>query len=140
MTARERDETRALIVQAVHDAMPEAVEKAMPEMLGEALGPIVNRTVAKAIRRTRIGAIVGYLILAGGLGYVIKDNRDRAQAGRAVLCKIITDGDSTTYAYHREGLLNDRQLDRALRQAARYREQLGPAPYCSPTISRPPMP
>lgn len=110
----------------------------MPLALGEALGPLVNRTVAKAIRRYIVGAAVGYLLLALGLGYVIHDNRVRSTEGRAVLCKIITQGDSTTYAYRREGLLNRRQLRRALRQSAEYRRQLGPARPCSPTITPPP--
>lgn len=150
MGPNERDETRALVVQAVHDAMPEA--------LAEALGPEIRRTVQREVttavktevakqtsraithvlRRYIFGALVGYVLMAVGLGYVIKDNRDRATQGRAVLCRIIRDGDSTTYAYQREGLLNERQLRRALAKSAQYRRELGPAPACSASITPPP--
>lgn len=140
MTHGEQGELHSAIEEAVAKALPKAVEDAMPMAIGEALGPLVNHTVRKAIRRTRVQAIVGYLVLALGLGYVIHDNRERSTAGRAVLCKIIRQGDSTTYAYQREHLLNDRQVRRALRQSAEYRRQLGPAPACSPAITPPPMP
>jgi hypothetical protein len=130
VSPNERDETRALIIQAVHDAMPEA--------LGEALGPIINRTVAQAIRRTRMWAIVGYIVLAAGLGYVIHDSRARSTQARGVLCEIITKGDASLYAYRHEGLLNKRQLRRSLEQSAEYRRLLGPAPACSPMLTPPP--
>lgn len=138
MTIRERDETRALVVQAVHGAMPEALAEALGPEIKRAVAREVKGTVSHVLRRYVLGATIGYVILAAGLGYVIHDNRVRSTQGRAVLCKIITQGDSTTYAYHREGLLNKRQLRRALRQSAEYRRQLGPAPACAPTITPPP--
>jgi hypothetical protein len=139
LTNGEQDELHAAIEQAVAKALPEAVENAMPLALGEALGPLVNHTVWKAIRRTLRWAVLGYLLLVVGLGYAIHDNRQRSTAGRAVLCKIITQGDSTSYAYSREGTINPAQLRRALRQSAEYRRQLGPAPACSPGITPPPL-
>jgi hypothetical protein len=139
LTGLERDELHAAVEKAVAKALPAAVGNAMPLALGEALGPLVNRTVWKAIRRYVLGATVGYVVMALGLGYVIHDNRQRSIAGRAVLCKIITQGDSTTYAYQREHLLTDRQVLRALHQSAEYRRQLGPAPACSPGITPPPL-
>jgi hypothetical protein len=138
VTNGEQDDLHAAIEKAVAEALPAAVEQAMPMALGEALGPLVNRTVWKAIRRYILGSIVGYLIAYAGLGYVVHDNRERSTAGRAVLCKIITQGDSTSYAYRTEGTINDRQLRRALQQSAEYRRQLGPAPACSPQITAPP--
>jgi hypothetical protein len=134
----EQEQMHAAIERAVAKALPKAVEDAMPLALGEALGPLVNRTVWKAIRRYVTIATLGYVLMAAGLGYVIHDNRQRSTAGRAVLCKIITQGDSTVYAYQREGTLTDRQVARALKQSAEYRRQLGPAPACSPGITPPP--
>jgi hypothetical protein len=138
LTHGEQGDLHAAIQKAVAEALPKAVEDAMPLALGEALGPLVNRTVWKAIRRYILGSVLGYLILAFGLGYVIHDNHQRSIAGRAVLCKIITQGDSTSYAYHTEGTINGRQLRRALKQSAEYRKQLGPAPACSTAITAPP--
>jgi hypothetical protein len=138
VTHGEQDDLHAAIQEAVNDALPKAVEDAMPMALGEALGPLVNHTMWKAIRRYILGSVLGYLILAAGLGYAIHDNRARSTAGRAVLCKIITQGDSTSYAYRAEGTINDKQLRRALKQSAEYRKQLGPAPACSPAITAPP--
>jgi hypothetical protein len=138
MTTQERDDMRQAVIETVNETLPKAVYDAMPEALGEALGPLVNHTVAKAIRRYVVGAAVGYVILALGLGYAIHDGRVRGTRARAVLCRLITKGDSTLYAYHREGLLNDRQLRRALRQSAESRRDLGPAPNCVSMVTGPP--
>jgi hypothetical protein len=139
VTNGEQDELRVAVERAVAEALPAAIENAMPLALGEMLGPEVKHTVWKAIRRYILGSLVGYLIFAFGLGYVVHDNRQRSIAGRAVLCKILTQGDSTTYSYQREGTINGQQLRRALKQSADYRKQLGPAPACSPGITPPPL-
>jgi hypothetical protein len=141
MTDDERtlhEAVKAAAREALEEKVDEAVAAQMPEALGGALGPLIHAAVRADFKRYRLQAIVGFLVLALGLGYAIRDNRERSTRARGVVCQIITAGDSTAYAYEREGTISRRQLLRALRQSAEYRALLGPAPACSPGLTPPP--
>lgn len=72
-------------------SVEDAVREELPLAIGEVLGPMIHSAVRSDMRWWRRCAIVGYLVLAIGLGYVIHDNRERAtQAGH--------DADRTTGA------------------------------------------
>jgi hypothetical protein len=90
----------------------------------------------KRLRRYRNQAIIGFLILAAGIGFAIKDQHDTSQRARQVVCQIITRGDKQAYIYTREGVINSTQLHRALTQSAEDRKLLDA--NCDTGITPPP--
>jgi hypothetical protein len=100
-----------------------------------------KRSEAK-LRRYRNQSLAGFVILLLGVGIAvhgnavaITDSAQRSTSGRSVICKLITQGDQQTYKYEHEGTLTHLQAQRALKESALARKQLGPAPGCSPTIT-----
>lgn len=139
MTDAEKAALQQTVKEAVNEACDEKLEETvkahLPLALGEVLGPEIHRAISVRTRRWRLLVMVGYLLMFGGLFYVVKDNRDRATSGRSVVCQILVGGDASLYAYEREGTLTRRQLRRGLKQSAEYRRLLGPAPGCHPTLT-----
>jgi hypothetical protein len=76
------------------------------------------------LKRYRNQAVVGFLILVAGLGYVVHDLHTTSQRARGVVCQIISRGDKQAYVYKAEGLINAKQLHRALVQSAEDRKLL----------------
>lgn len=92
------------------------------------------------LHRYRNGAVIGFLILLGGIGYALHDTAQKSYDARGVLCKIIKSGDVQTYQYAQDGLINRAQLHRALSASAEYRKLLAPGRGCDTKITPQPKP
>jgi hypothetical protein len=95
-----------------------------------------RREADARLRRYRNQALVGFLILLFGIGYVLHDLHATSQQARGVVCQIITRGDKQAYVYRHEGLINAKQLHRALIQSAEDRKLL--AANCDTGLTPPP--
>lgn len=95
-----------------------------------------RREADARLRRYRNQALIGFLILVAGIGYVLHDLHATSQHARGVVCQIITRGDKQAYIYKTEGLINAQQLHRALVQSAEDRKLLDA--NCDTSITPPP--
>lgn len=97
---------------------------------------VVESIVDNRLRRYRNQSVIGFLLLAFGLGFAVKDQHDTSRQARQVLCQIIERGDKQAYLYQREGVITKAQLHRALVQSAQDRKLLDAG--CNTGLTPPP--
>jgi hypothetical protein len=106
---------------------------------------LVIKDALELIKSYAKRATIGFLLLLVGLGFAINgntqalnDSRSRGQKVRTVICTVLTQSDQETYILAEKGQISAAELQNALKATATYREEVGPAPGCTNTITPPP--